>query len=362
MPQLGLAKQILFASLPLLVLLLGAELLLRVTHLAESCPNRLSDDRIWVCDPILHFKLDPEMELGGERLNSRGFRGSEWPAPSPDVYRILALGDSCTFGLLTRGGFSFVRQPYPLKLERLVERRAGRKEVEVLNAGVPGYNSFHGVMLMRTLLRDLDPNLVTVRFGWNDHFLSARGEAELFREPGSAALRLLEDLALRTRIYGFLRRIALELRALRQPPQEQALRAFLEQKSYRPTIPLERFEANLRRIVELGRAGGAEVWLLTSPANPAPSEEAMEQVGTVNRLTFDELMRIHREYNEAVRRVGWEMDALVVDMEAIYARHAGAPLFLPTDVVHPAQGGHVLEAETLYSVLRKRGVIRPTGD
>ena len=76
MPQLGLAKQILFASLPLLVLLLGAELLLRATHLAESCPNRFSDSRIWVCDPILHFKLNPEMLPNGEPLNSEGFRGA----------------------------------------------------------------------------------------------------------------------------------------------------------------------------------------------------------------------------------------------------------------------------------------------
>ena len=192
MPQLGLAKQIVFASIPLLVLLLGAELVLRATGLAETCPNRFSDSEIWACDPILHFKLNPEMELGGERLNSAGFRGSEWPTRSRDVYRIVALGDSCTFGLLTRDSFSFVRQPYPLKLERLVERRVDRGRVEVLNAGVPGYNSSHGVMLMRTLLRDLDPDLITVRFGWNDHFLSARGEGELFREPGSAALLFLE--------------------------------------------------------------------------------------------------------------------------------------------------------------------------
>jgi len=361
MPQLGLAKQFLFASIPLLVLLLGAELVLRATDLAESCPNRFTDSRIWVCDPILHFRLNPEMRPNGEALNGAGFRGGEWPVRSPDVYRIVALGDSCTFGLIAREKFGFVRQPYPLKLQRLVERRVSRGRVEVLNAGVPGYNSFHGVMLLRTRLRDLDPDLITVRFGWNDLFLSARGEGELFREPGSAALLFLEDLALRTRIYAFVRRIALELHALRQPTSDQALRAFFEQRSYEPTIPLERFEANLRRIVGIGRSRGAEVWLLTSPANPAPGEEAMEQIGAANRLAFDELMRIHGEYNEAVRRVGREMDALVVDMEEVYARHAGAPLFLPTDVPHPSEGGHVLEAETLYSVLVRRGVIHPTG-
>jgi len=172
--RIGAGKRIVFASLPLLVLAGVAELVLRATDLAETCPNRFTDSQIWVCDPSLHFKLNREMRPTGEALNSEGFRGGEWGAKPPGVFRILALGDSCTFGLIARENFGFVKQPYPLKLQRLVERRIGEDRVEVLNAGVPGYNSFHGVLLLRTRLRDLDPDLITVRYGWNDQFLSAR--------------------------------------------------------------------------------------------------------------------------------------------------------------------------------------------
>jgi lysophospholipase L1-like esterase len=360
MARIGAGKRIVFASIPLLVLAGIAELVLRATDLAESCPNRFSDSQIWVCDPILHFKLNTQIQGLEGPLNSEGFRGDEWGVKRPGVYRILALGDSCTFGLIARENLGFVKQPYPIKLQRLVERRIGEGHVEALNAGVPGYNSFHGVMLLRTRLRDLDPDLITVRYGWNDQFLSAQGEGEaFFREPESALGRLLEDAALRTRLYPFARRLAMELRALRRPVADQAMSAFALQQSWEPTIPLERYEHNLRRIVEIGRSRGAEVWLFTSPGNPAPSEEAAELLGVSNRLGIDELMRIHEQYNEAVRRVGREMDALVVDMEAVYARHPGTPVFLPSDIPHPTEGGHVLEAETLYSVLVKRGVIRP---
>ncbi|TFG92634.1 MAG: hypothetical protein E4H11_09205 [Myxococcales bacterium] len=362
MARIGASKRIVFASIPLLVLLGIAELVLRATDLAERCPNRFSDSQIWVCDPILHFKLNTELQGNEGPLNSEGFRGEEWRAKAPGVYRILALGDSCTFGLIARESFGFVKQPYPIKLQRLVERRIGNGVLEALNAGVPGYNSFHGVMLLRTRLRDLDPDLTTVRYGWNDQFLSAPGEGEaLFREPESAPGLFLQDLALRTRLYPFARRPAMELRALRRPVADQALRAFVGQQTWEPTIPIERYEHNLRRIVEIGRSRGAEVWLLTSPANPAPGEEAAELMSVTNRLGFDELMRIHDLYNEAVRRVGREMNTLVVDMAEVYARHPGTPVFLPTDIPHPTAAGHVLEAETLYSALVKRGVIRPTG-
>jgi hypothetical protein len=362
MARIGAAKRIVFASIPLLALAGIAELVLRATDLAESCPNRFSDSRIWVCDPILHFKLNTQLQGIEGPLNSRGFRGDEWGAKTPGVYRILALGDSCTFGIITRKMFGFVKQPYPIKLQRLVERRVGKGRVEALNAGVPGYNSFQGVMLLRTRLRDLDPDLITVRYGWNDQFLSAAGEGEaLFREPESALGLFLEDAALRTRLYPFARRLAMELRALRHPVADQAMSAFAEQRTWEPTIPIEQYEHNLRRIVEIGRSRGAEVWLLTSPGNPAPGEEAAERMSLTNRLGFDELMRIHDLYNEAVRRVGREMNALVVDMAVIYARHPGTPVFVPTDIPHPTEGGHVLEAETLYSVLVERGVIRPAG-
>lgn len=351
------------AVLPVTLLLLLSEGLLRLTGAAESCPNRFSRaGGIWVCDPILHFKLDPDFEPYGQPLNRLGFRGPEPGPKRPGTRRIVALGDSCTFGYIGREeGVGSVFQPYPLKLQRFVERRSGPDVVEVLNAGVPGYNSYHGILLLRSKLRGFDPDLVTVRYGWNDHFLSAGGEGELFREPDTRLGRFAEGLLLRTKLYAFLRRLGLELRALRQPVDDQARQAFFEQREYTPTIPIDRYEANLRRIVELGRAQGADVWLLTSPRNRNADEEARKTQAKRNKLDFDELMQIHDDYNEVVRRVGLALDAPVIDMAALYRRYEDAPVFLPSDVVHPAQGGQNLEAEALYRALLREGFVRGGG-
>jgi hypothetical protein len=191
---------------PLLLVLL-AELLVRLSGAAETCPNRHTGTGLWKCDPILHFGVDPafgspELAKLGVEINSQGFRGAEFGDKQPGAYRILALGDSCTFGHLQNPHAGFVAQPYPKRLQNLVDRRDGHGVVEVLNAGQPGYNSWHGVMLLRGKLRDLEPDLVTVRFGWNDHLLSALGESQRFREPATALGRSVEDLLLRTALYG----------------------------------------------------------------------------------------------------------------------------------------------------------------
>ena len=361
MARLGLGKRIGFASIPLLALLLGAEACVRLSGVAEICPNRFSNSDVWVCDPILHFKVNPELQPNDQALNSDGFRSAEFGPKQPGVYRILSLGDSCTFGYITREEMlGFVMQPYPLKLQRFVERRVGEGKVEVLNAGVPGYNSYQGLLLLRTKLRDLEPDLITVRYGWNDHFLSAGDEqGGLFREPDTRLGLLFEDLLLRSKLYAFAKRLGLELRALRQPVKDQVRTAFGRQKEWVPAIPIEDYERNLRRIVEIGRSRGAEVWLLTAPRNPAPNDEAKQVLSAHNRIDFERLMQIHDQYNDAVRRVGAEVGALVVDMDRLYRPYEGEPAFIPTDVPHPTQGGHVLEAETLYSVLVRRGILRP---
>jgi len=340
------------------LMLVALEVVVRITGAAETCPNRFSNSDIWVCDPILHFKLAPEIGPNEKTLNSHGFRSEEFGPKQEGVFRILSLGDSCTFGYIAREeGIGYVVQPYPLKLQRFVERRVGQGVVEVLNAGLPGYNSHHGVMLLRSKLRGLEPDLITVRFGWNDHFLSAAGESELYRETEAGLARSLEDLALRSQLYPFLRRVGMELRVLREPVEERRNVLFDRTRSWEPTIPIELYAGNLRRIIELGHEMGADVWLLTSPRNPDPDAQAMKYLSGRNKLPFEDLMRVHDEYNEVVRRVGEETGTLVVDMDAVYRRYAGQPIFLPSDVPHPAQGGHILEAETLYSVMLRRGLL-----
>jgi len=355
------AAHLALVCVPLALLLGAAELAVRATGAHESCPNRFSGLRVWTCDPILQFKLNPELPVLGGSLSRDGFRTHDFAPKRPGVYRILALGDSCTFGQLQRGDRAdVVRNPYPVALENLLAERLGAGRFEVFNAGVPGYNSYQGLLLLRGKLRDLDPDLITVRFGWNDLFLSEapRGRNP-YRESDRRWVVALEDLALRTALYPFLRRLGLEWSARRGRDPEALRLAFASQRDWTPTIPLPDFEHNLRRIVEIGRERGAEVWLLTSPWNREASASARGFVAFNNRTDFERLMQEHARYNDAVRAVGRELDAPVIDMEAIYRDSRDERLFVESDAVHPSAWGHQLEASALFAAFASRGIIGP---
>lgn len=129
-----------------------------------------------VRDPVLGFQLRPgtEGELGGAafRVNSRGFRGAEWKAERPPGgLRILAVGDSATFGF----GVS-ADETWPKQLERRLAARFPDRPVEVINAGTPGWETAHGAAFLENGgLDEWQPDLVLVSFGFND------ASADVFR-------------------------------------------------------------------------------------------------------------------------------------------------------------------------------------
>ena len=81
------------------------------------------------------YELDPKHE----GINSHGLRDVEFPlSKPPNTYRIAALGDSFTYGGGITSGETYVKQ-----LESMLNDRLGEHGVryEVLNAGVPGFNT-----------------------------------------------------------------------------------------------------------------------------------------------------------------------------------------------------------------------------
>ena len=112
----------------------------------------------------LRTNLSVRKAFGGhERVvtvttNAIGLRGSEVPGAKPrGVRRILALGDSFTFG----DGVQ-LDETWPRQLEQRLN--AAGPEYEVVNAGVGGYGTAHELLLSGTLVPSVQPDLVVLGF------------------------------------------------------------------------------------------------------------------------------------------------------------------------------------------------------
>jgi lysophospholipase L1-like esterase len=119
-------------------------------------------------DPHLPYVLRPGLDttLRGipTRINELGLRGPAVArSPAPGVHRILALGDSATFG----AGLP-VEEAFPAVLERELRARSGAGW-EVLNTGVEGYNTEAELAYLRTRGLALHPETVVVGFNLNDY-------------------------------------------------------------------------------------------------------------------------------------------------------------------------------------------------
>jgi lysophospholipase L1-like esterase len=138
---------------------------------AYNLPDRVNgfSRRLYVAtdDPHLPYLLRPGfvgmVRSVPVRVNELGLRGPSAEAvPAPGVHRVLALGDSATFGEGLR-----VEEAFPTALERELNERSGERW-EVLNAGVPGHNTEAELAFLRERGLALHPEALVLLFNLND--------------------------------------------------------------------------------------------------------------------------------------------------------------------------------------------------
>lgn len=102
-----------------------------------------------------------------ERINSKGIRGPEYPYEKPEnEYRILVLGDSFAEGYMV--GFDDLFSQVMKKKLNSQKQGAGRKKVQVINAGVGGYSTDQEYLFFVSEGKKYHPDLVVLMFYEND--------------------------------------------------------------------------------------------------------------------------------------------------------------------------------------------------
>jgi lysophospholipase L1-like esterase len=326
----GRWRKILFATLAVVLLLGSGEALLRLAGFHyQPIPERIWLGRLqggipsaevvfdrlvpglFIRDGLLFWKPAP----GKPPFNAAGLRAEEeLPATRPPgEFRVLALGDSCTF----------LGEPLPwpdLLARRLAAVRD--EDVRVLNAGVPAYSSLQGARLLDSRIDEWQPDVVAIYFGWNDHWRAT------VKPDAGFAVRSHQVIAVQSvlsgsRLYQGMNYLLKGRRpaASPGPPPSNSgddLAAAAVQRPFR--VSPEEFADNLRAMVARTRAAGSKVILITAPSTLAP--DAVPNYLFAHGFVAQGGERVdllHERYVQIVREVARETGTRLVDAAADFA-------------------------------------------
>jgi lysophospholipase L1-like esterase len=237
------------------------------------------------------------------------------------------LGDSCT---------DYSRYP-DLLLQQLGARRPGVAWTGV-NLGTAGWTTFQGLRQLDRDVPRLHPRVVTIYYGWNDHWIG-------FGMPDEEVARLVRETGSRWQ----------EMRLV-QLGQKAWVGAHRSDDNRR--VPLPEFRRNLHDMVKLARANRVEPVLITAPTSHEKGREPEYLKGVwIHRL--EDLVPLHQQYVAAVRGVAREDRAVLCDLAAEFAalpseRRYG--LFLK-DGIHLNHRGAQRAATMLAGCLEGAGVL-----
>ena len=337
------AKMIVFSLLPVVILLVSAEIGLRLwaNHF------RTSYERYNYARGRLELvpNVDVRTADGDEfRINSKGFLGPEWPDAKPDgTYRIFALGDSCTFG------DGHWQRAYPALLERLLDARDPHAGFEVINAGIEGYGSDYALDRIRTELLSYHPDMVLVYIGWNDLM---KVDPENAAAAGKHAW-VAESMERSYLTKAYKKVLFYYLRPLVMSPQPGGDEAELH--AFDRFVPLK-YQANLEAIVAALEADGVQPVLLTLPTvvrSDMTADDLKRQHVVfpyyAGSYSVGRFLSLHRAYNRVIRATAARHDLAFVDLDAVFNGRDKRDLFW--DTMHPSYKGHALIAQSIFDAI-----------
>ncbi|MEZ6049018.1 MAG: SGNH/GDSL hydrolase family protein [Planctomycetaceae bacterium] len=193
MAFLGWIRKLVVTLLLVLFLAGSAEFGLRmstVIHQQSLISSPTENDLVTPCwqaqyqlKPLsLHQSTNPDtLQPVIIRTNEWGVRGGNYSVPKPaGVFRILNLGDESTLAASVSDEETFSHQ-LQLAMQPMM-----KDQLEVINAGVPGYCPLLGYLKLKHTLMALQPDLVIYHFDMTDIADDYRARRQLILENGVA--------------------------------------------------------------------------------------------------------------------------------------------------------------------------------
>lgn len=286
--------------------------------------------------PYLVYYPTPNYKKGLTSHNSLGYRNDEFPVEKPDgVFRIVALGGSSTYDVSIPDN----KQIFTSQLEKLLQEEYGYQNVQVINAGVPGYNTWEILGNLEYRVLDLEPDLVIIYENTND--VHARmvvpeayrgddlGRRQAWQVPHvswwehSAVLRIV------SRALNITRQISIDDFVSAPTYVSWPFESRLEDANLDPAQILKEnppiyYQRNLENMVAIAKEHDVQILFSTWAHSPYLHDYAAE----------DYYQQGFRENNEVVKDVATSHDIPLFDFASL----------MPQDAEYWADGRHVNEA------------------
>lgn len=330
--------KVLGSVVSLLLFLLATEFALRIIDVDLYQKNRffpqnrdIDFPEVYRKDPVLFWRFRPNLTTESRRFshltystNSLGLRGDEVSLRKSN-YRIIALGNSCTFGWGVK-----LQHTWVYRLGEMLNQQLVGITCETINAGIPGYSSYQGKLYLAELLR-LKPDMLLIMFGWNDHYPAGKGIADVDQRPPGRLVSSIQNLLGRLKLYQLVRKTVL---SLVDPGTEIPLTDVAPPRR----VTTDQFVSNLSEIIDTARVHGIVPVLLIPPIASAANYLAGGP---------SDFHRMHAAYRDVIWAVGGQKDVPVMDLQSLFDRYNtlfNKPRF---DPVHFNEHGHLLIAEAV---------------
>lgn len=276
------------------------------------------------------YKVDKELLWVRKDYNTKL---ETWRGKKPSI---VFMGDSCTeFGT------------YDKSLKTMIDAKYPGNNFSYVNVGVGGWSSYQGLQQLKRDVVAMKPRVVTIYYGWNDHWCSFGiedkdiGKFNLEHQISAVWLSRLRSMQVFNRVIFKLKKLG-SIKNERRPER----------------VALADFVSNLYHMVKIARENNITPILITAPSSHKIGNEPTS-FAQWNLNNLEELVPLHQKYVQAVRKVADDIDVLLIDLALEFSKFSEVDLakFFSKDGVHFTEEGSKKVAESMYEYFVSSGVI-----
>ncbi|MAG63912.1 hypothetical protein CMO84_10375 [Candidatus Woesearchaeota archaeon] len=187
-------------------------------------------------------------------------------------------------------------------LARRVRKAQGTRPLQFANMACSGWSSYSGLQQLQQDVLGLKPKVLTIYFGWNDHWVGYGVNDKTAGELASSTILNNQGL----RVVQMLTRGLVARKRASADDGKRPVR-----------VSLPDFRANIGAMVDLALENGIEPVLITAPTAHREGEEPEYLRGRwIENL--EELVPLHQSYVEVVREVAAERNVVLCDLALLF--------------------------------------------